>query len=318
VMTMESKHINNLWFSQRGDTIIEVLIATAIISLTLVSSFAIINRNTRASQDVQEHSYAQKFVEKQIEYLKSQSGEPNASDICSKSSGSYNSDKTCTITTGGADYVVSIVKDQKGLYKVKIKWMTLEGREAQETAYYRLALPAQQATVDPPCTNPSGCLSDPPGGTDPPPSPVAEACNVWYPSASWYAGVNGCSAGRSTTQAVFCSNVPTFPGCPGATQSINMCGSSQEYLPLNTRKGLECQSWGYKSFDDEIGHLPLVCGMFSASPGCGYSDAQNICTYFNTIPGCSYPGGIVAYCAGISDYKAYADCRYLRAKGYRW
>lgn len=57
-----------------GDTIVEVLIATAIASLVLVSAYAITTRNTRATQDVQENSYAQKLVEQQVVAITSKPG----------------------------------------------------------------------------------------------------------------------------------------------------------------------------------------------------------------------------------------------------
>lgn len=55
---------------QRGDTIVEVLISVAVISLVLASAYAISNRNTSTTQDTQEHSQAQQIVQRQIESLR--------------------------------------------------------------------------------------------------------------------------------------------------------------------------------------------------------------------------------------------------------
>jgi len=57
--------------SSRGDTIVEVLICITIISLVLVISYATANRNYRTMLDAQEHSSAEKLLERQSEMLKS-------------------------------------------------------------------------------------------------------------------------------------------------------------------------------------------------------------------------------------------------------
>lgn len=56
--------------NNRGDTIVEVLICIAIISLVLVVSYGTANRNYRMMLDAQEHSVAEKLMERQAELLK--------------------------------------------------------------------------------------------------------------------------------------------------------------------------------------------------------------------------------------------------------
>jgi prepilin-type N-terminal cleavage/methylation domain-containing protein len=57
--------------SNRGDTIIEVLLAIAIVGSVLTGAFVAINRSMNASQQAQERSQATKLVEIQLERLKS-------------------------------------------------------------------------------------------------------------------------------------------------------------------------------------------------------------------------------------------------------
>lgn len=56
--------------NQKGDTIVEVLIAIAIISSVLATSYAIMNSSVRANQDAQEHASGLKVAESQLELLK--------------------------------------------------------------------------------------------------------------------------------------------------------------------------------------------------------------------------------------------------------
>ncbi len=56
--------------SERGDTIIEVLIAVAVVSSVLAISYSIMNRNLQTLRDNQERSEASKLAQAQIERLK--------------------------------------------------------------------------------------------------------------------------------------------------------------------------------------------------------------------------------------------------------
>lgn len=57
--------------TQRGDTIVEVLIVIAVMSSVLGGAYAITNRNVNNNQQAQEHSQALKVAESQLEQLKS-------------------------------------------------------------------------------------------------------------------------------------------------------------------------------------------------------------------------------------------------------
>ncbi len=56
---------------QRGDTIVEVLLAMAVVGLVLGSSFGIANRSLRIGQSARERTTALKIAESQIELMKS-------------------------------------------------------------------------------------------------------------------------------------------------------------------------------------------------------------------------------------------------------
>lgn len=56
--------------NERGDTIVEVLISIAVISLILGGAYVATNRSLQATRDAQEHGDALKLVESQIEQIK--------------------------------------------------------------------------------------------------------------------------------------------------------------------------------------------------------------------------------------------------------
>jgi prepilin-type N-terminal cleavage/methylation domain-containing protein len=55
--------------SQRGDTLVEVLIAITVVSMVLVAAYTTTTRNVNTMQDTQEHSEALQLAQTQIEYL---------------------------------------------------------------------------------------------------------------------------------------------------------------------------------------------------------------------------------------------------------
>jgi Tfp pilus assembly protein PilV len=64
-------HIKRLIKNNKGDTIVEVLISIAIMSLVLTISYALSNRNSQYIQQSQERGEAQKISEEQLELLRS-------------------------------------------------------------------------------------------------------------------------------------------------------------------------------------------------------------------------------------------------------
>jgi type II secretory pathway pseudopilin PulG len=63
--------------NQRGDTIVEVLLAMAVLGMVLGTSFGIVNRSLATGRDAQERSEASKLTESQIEKLKTASSDPD-------------------------------------------------------------------------------------------------------------------------------------------------------------------------------------------------------------------------------------------------
>lgn len=124
--------------SERGDTIIEVLIATGIVSLVLTSAYALTNRNIQATQEVQEQAYAQKLVEQQVELLRASATKP-ASDGCFNASGVSVTGAACKVTNGGASYTLLVHPISAVQYSARATWETLGGKSANVTVYYRIA-----------------------------------------------------------------------------------------------------------------------------------------------------------------------------------
>lgn len=134
---------------QRGDTIIEVLISIAIVSLVLAGSYAITNRNVTTSQDTQEHGQALLIVQQQIEGLRylsasgtdltttfpashcvSLAGVPTPSSSCSMNS----SGAACGV---GACYTVSITQPPiANTYNVAVTWSDVRGNTAKVSMDY--------------------------------------------------------------------------------------------------------------------------------------------------------------------------------------
>jgi len=133
------------WRAQQGDTIVEVLIAIAVVSLVLTAAYAITNKNTIAIQTNQERVQAQHLVESQIEALRSNKGITitnssidNCFDGLNQASGA-----SCTVqaTGSGADYELNIVGPTGGVYTVSAKWTSIGGHtdnDSNVTMYYRV------------------------------------------------------------------------------------------------------------------------------------------------------------------------------------
>ena len=121
--------------AQRGDTIVEVLIAVAIISLVLTAAYATVNRNVAGIQNVQEHSDALKLVEGQVEFLRAEGSIP-AGNVCFNPADGTPTSTNCTV--GNAQYKLSITPPVgSGPYVVNADWMTLQGQDSNVTIFYR-------------------------------------------------------------------------------------------------------------------------------------------------------------------------------------
>lgn len=92
--------------NQRGDTIMEVLIAVAVLSLILTVSLALANRNTQGNRQAQERGEATKHTESQIELLKSYLATTNNPVLPSSGNFCMNNDGTPTEAIDGIPDIV--------------------------------------------------------------------------------------------------------------------------------------------------------------------------------------------------------------------
>jgi prepilin-type N-terminal cleavage/methylation domain-containing protein len=135
-----------LFIDRRGDTLVEVIIAMAIVSVVLAGSYAITSRNLSITQGTNERSQAQQLVQKQIELLRvfSQKGGTAIAAGCLTDDGVLTT--KCDIAPGNTSagdtnpdcssycYTLNISpqKDASGanipgIYNVHISWPSLTG-----------------------------------------------------------------------------------------------------------------------------------------------------------------------------------------------
>ncbi len=135
--------------NQTGDTIVEVLIAIAIVSVVLVGAYVTTNKNIQSTQDAQERTQAVKLVESQIEYLRAAgtiaSGDCFNAGSAQIAAGAQGTNP-CIITASGAiagasvqpAYDMKITTGGNGVYIIEAKWDTVNGSgKSNVTMYYR-------------------------------------------------------------------------------------------------------------------------------------------------------------------------------------
>lgn len=61
---------NHMNHRQRGDTIVEVLLATVVISIVIAGAYTLTNRATRANQEAIERTTATNLVREQVEFIR--------------------------------------------------------------------------------------------------------------------------------------------------------------------------------------------------------------------------------------------------------
>jgi prepilin-type N-terminal cleavage/methylation domain-containing protein len=136
---------------RRGDTIVEVLIAVAIIGVILVGAYHISNNSNIAVRDSQEHSQALKLAETQLETLNSKGG-ITSPDTCFDPSGTPvdgSAGRVCyydsnNLNNCNAAFCFQVTITQPNLpadatYKIVVKWYSLNGGSNYVTLSYRVA-----------------------------------------------------------------------------------------------------------------------------------------------------------------------------------
>jgi len=161
--------MGKLYRSQKGDTIVEVLIAITVAATVLGLSLGTMNRNLRTSQRTKEQSQAVKYAQGQLEILKAATEDtvnanipPGSNGFCFSPDGSstitlgplvpkpdVNDDDFglytgCKVTNGGAEYNIVIKKTDPGNptnreYKIYVRWDEVGGTRSQVTYAYRTA-----------------------------------------------------------------------------------------------------------------------------------------------------------------------------------
>ena len=140
--------------SQRGDTLVEVLIAITVVSMVLVTAYATTTRSVNSMQDTQEHSEALQLAQTQLEYLHNVS-KPNrpTSGGCFDHTGTKASALSagCLVdagdnpTTTQPQFTIQIFNTYNAvtkltIYSVQITWPSISnGVNNNVTLYYQQA-----------------------------------------------------------------------------------------------------------------------------------------------------------------------------------
>lgn len=128
--------------AQKGDTVVEVLIAIAVVALVLAGAFAATRKGQITSQRTEERNQATKYLEQQTERLKLQSSNPvlfgpalsNAAN-CIDDSFSLQTGAPCTYDSRYEVYFVRVA-GTANTFQISVEWDPLAGNEgnARETA----------------------------------------------------------------------------------------------------------------------------------------------------------------------------------------
>lgn len=153
-----------------GDTIVEILISIAVLSLILSISYSLANRSTLSNIQSRERSEAQKLTEEQLELLRGYVNENNPWDTSASSpdlcfnEGNYETGVEPAITKNSDEchrgpegrYSLRIEKSDAYTYKASAVWSNVKGGTDNLSLSYRIP-----STTDvPPSPAPPGPHSD--------------------------------------------------------------------------------------------------------------------------------------------------------------
>lgn len=93
--------MNGLFRNQKGDTLVEVMLAAAVLSLVLAGAFSISNKATRINQNANERTQVSNLIQRQAELIRA-SFKNDSSAFWADISGYYTSENTgfCDLSTG--------------------------------------------------------------------------------------------------------------------------------------------------------------------------------------------------------------------------
>lgn len=246
--------------NQRGDTIVEVLISIAVVSLVLSAAYALANRSTQATRQSQERGEALKYAEEQMEKVKTYLSLQGDNSIVvgdhfcitQKATGELEVKKIDNPVTDANDcakgpdnrYKMSVSVTDNHIYTVSSTWDKISGEGQDElTLAYKIP-PTKLANIyDIPST---------PSPTTPNPSPPADDDGDGIsnedddcPNTSGVDEANGCPILGTQNGSDFTSCIPvtfTFLNptqCTRNTPSVYDCGN---YTATYTTAGFSLPS----------------------------------------------------------------------------
>lgn len=145
--------MKRLALQQRGDTIVEVLISLAVLSLVIGGAYSIANAALRNSRQAQERAEATKLAESQLEAIKSMPGEiTGGASFCVDATGAVEYNSTIPDNYVDDDYtgyhpdcrgrntsgLYNVFITKNGLsYTVNVRWDRIGGGKEQLQMSYR-------------------------------------------------------------------------------------------------------------------------------------------------------------------------------------
>ena len=119
----------------RGDTIVEVLIATAVVSIVLTGALTVSNSSLKQIRAAQERSEAQAYVQSIVESLppKNATTDPN---FCMNSQGEEKSPGDSQCVSGL--FTNSVLRKSNDVYEVTASWDGVTGNAQNLTIFYRV------------------------------------------------------------------------------------------------------------------------------------------------------------------------------------
>lgn len=151
--------MRKLQLGQRGDTIVEVLVCIAVVSLILAGAFVTTHRSSTGVRNSQEHAEALKLIQSQVEQLRANASDGDKSvftkgapfcmvDSMPLSASTMPDAAKCKQNSSGSPtttepvYKLTIDRTTSGggsLFTVAAKWESVTGNgQAQESIVYRL------------------------------------------------------------------------------------------------------------------------------------------------------------------------------------
>lgn len=127
----------------KGDTIIEILLSIAVLSMVLSVSYGLANRSSQANRQAQERGEAQKLAEEQLELLRGTVSLDNPwEDQCFNTSGVPTSTAAeCNGRGPGGLYDVSVFPTGENTFTAEVRWDNIRGALDRDTLSLAYKLP---------------------------------------------------------------------------------------------------------------------------------------------------------------------------------